>query len=122
MGGALPTEFIGGTGTTSMVGGSMNDTFVGGSGHDTMVAGSGSNVFEFLSSEAGGQHVIKHFVSGTDQLYLEGYSLSQLQMGTGGTITTSGHNTFITLDGGKTSIELVGVKTLNTGDVTTTKP
>jgi Ca2+-binding RTX toxin-like protein len=119
-GGASQTEFVGGGGSTLMRGGGKgNDTFVGGSGHDTMIGGSGHNLFEFLKSQAGGQAVITNFVSGHDQLYLEGYSLSWLE--SHHDITTHGSNTWISLDGGKTTIELEGVKTLKPSDVTTHK-
>jgi Ca2+-binding RTX toxin-like protein len=106
LGGVSATEFIGGRGTTVMKGGMGNDTFIGGSGHDTMTGGSGHNLFEFLSSEQGGQHVITNFVS-SDQLNVEGHSLSYLM--SHGEVTTSDGNTYISIDGGKTTIELQGV-------------
>ena len=119
LGSAAPTQFIGGTGSTDMIGGSGSDTFVGGSGYDTMTGGSGSNVFEFLKSEAGGQHVITNFVSG-DQLYVEGESLSFLQ--SHHDISVSGGNTYISIDGGSTTIELKGVTSLSSSDIITHKP
>jgi hypothetical protein len=76
-------------------------------------------VFEFLSSEKGGQHVVQNFVSG-DQLYVEGHSLSYLQ--SHGDIKSHGGNTYISIDGGKTTIELQGVKSLSSSDITTHKP
>jgi Ca2+-binding RTX toxin-like protein len=99
------TEFIGGSGSTLMKGGMGNDTFVGGSGHDTMVGGSGHNVFEFLASEEGGQHVITNFIS-TDQLDVEGHSLAYLLAHN--EVTSRDGNTYISVDGGKTTIELQG--------------
>jgi Ca2+-binding RTX toxin-like protein len=119
VGSTTTTEFVGGTGSTNMIGNSGSDTFVGGSGYDTMAGVGSNNVFEFLSSESGGQHVIQNFVSG-DQLYIEGYSLSALQ--SSNDITTSGGNTYISIDGGKTTIELKGVTGLSSGDITTHKP
>jgi Ca2+-binding RTX toxin-like protein len=116
LGAVGPTEYVGGTGKTSMVGGAGNDTFVGGSGHDTMVGGTGTNLFEFLKTEKGGTHVISNFVSGQDKLYLEGYSLSYLE--THKDVTTHGGNTYIHLDGGKTTIELKGFTGLSDTDVT----
>jgi Ca2+-binding RTX toxin-like protein len=104
--GGASTEFIGGSGSTVMRGGLGNDTFVGGSGHDTMVGGSGHNLFEFLASEHGGQHVITNFVS-TDQLNVEGHSLAYLL--THNEVTMRDGNTYISVDGGKTTIELQGV-------------
>jgi Ca2+-binding RTX toxin-like protein len=118
LGSAAPTEFVGGTGSTSMVGGKGNDTFIGGSGHDTMVGGKGHDLFEFLSAEKseGGHHLIKDFVSGQDHLYLEGHTLSYLEKH--GEISTHGGNTYISLDGGKTTIELQGVTHLKSSDIT----
>jgi Ca2+-binding RTX toxin-like protein len=119
MGGAAPTEFLGGTGTTVMLGGSGSDTFQGGSGHDTMTGGTGPNAFEFVAKDAGGHHVITNFTSG-DQLYVEGLSLSYLQ--SHNDITTSGGNTTINIDGGKTSIVLQGFTGLTSSEVITHKP
>jgi Ca2+-binding RTX toxin-like protein len=119
IGGEYLNQFVGGAGNTLMVGGLGPDTFVGGSGHDTMTGGTSSNLFEFLSTASGGQHVITNFVAGSDQLYLEGQSLAYLQSHSD--ITTSGGNTYISLDGGATSIELKGFTGLSSSDVTTHK-
>ncbi len=118
MGGKAPTEFVGGTGKTVMIGSHANDTFIGGSGHTTMTGGTAHNLFEFLSSEAGGQTVITNFVSG-DKLYIEGHTLSYLE--SHNDIHTSGGNTYISIDGGKTTIELKGYTGLSSSDVTTHK-
>jgi Ca2+-binding RTX toxin-like protein len=114
VGGSNPTEFVAGSGYTVMRGGTGDDTFVGGSGHDTMHGGLGSNVFEFLASEQGGKHVITNFVAGQDHLYVEGHSLSYLQ--SQGDIHTHGGSTYISIDGGKTTIELQGVTSLKASD------
>jgi Ca2+-binding RTX toxin-like protein len=119
LGSGSPTEFVGGTGSSVFQGGTGNDTFVGGSGHDTMIGGSGKNIFEFLKSEKGGQHVITNFVAG-DKLYIEGHSLSYLQ--SHHDITTTSSGTTISIDGGKTTIELKGFTGLNSSDITTHKP
>jgi len=105
LGGASAAEFVGGSGSTVMKGGSGSDTFIGGSGSDTMTGGSGSNLFEFLTSEQGGQHVITNFVAG-DQLNVEGHTLSYLLAN--GEVTTRDGNAYISIDGGKTTIELKG--------------
>jgi Ca2+-binding RTX toxin-like protein len=102
-----------------MVGGKGNDTFVGGTGHETMFGGKGHDLFEFLKADQGGHALIKDFVSGQDKLYLEGHTLSYLEKH--GDISTHGGNTFISLDGGKTTIELQGVTQLKASDVTTNK-
>jgi serralysin len=110
----------GGFGPSELVGGLGNDTFVGGTGSDTMVGGFGTNLFEFLSGSgnAGGHHVINNFVSGQDQLYIEGQSLSYLQ--SQGDVTSHGGSTYISLSDG-TTIQLKGVAHLNSSDVTTHK-
>jgi Ca2+-binding RTX toxin-like protein len=120
IGGSSSNEFVGGAGSTVMKGGHGPDTFVGGSGYDTMTGGTSGNVFEFLSTAKGGQHVISNFASGKDQLYLEGHTLSYLQ--SHHDVTVSGGNTYISLDGGKTSIELKGITHLSNSDITTHKP
>ena len=112
------TEFVGGTGSTLMEGGSGHDTFVGGSGQDTMGGTGHHNLFEFLKADHGGTHVIQNFVSG-DQLYVEGHSLCYLQ--SHHDITMCGGNTYISIDGGKTTIELQGVTSLKGSDFTTHK-
>ena len=103
-----------------MNGGKGADTLVGGSGHDTMVGAGGNDVFSFLATGQGGQHLIKDFVHGQDQLYLEGHSLSWLE--SHNAISTHGGNTYISLDGGLTTVELKGVTHLSNSDVTTHKP
>jgi Ca2+-binding RTX toxin-like protein len=118
VGSSAPTEFLGGSGSTVMKGGSGHDTFVGGAGADTMGGTGSHNVFEVLASEKGGQHLVTNFVSG-DQLYVEGYSLSYLQ--THHDVTTHNGNTYICIDGGKTTIELQGVKSLSSSEITTHK-
>jgi Ca2+-binding RTX toxin-like protein len=93
-------------------------TITGGTGGDTLTGGAGKNVFEFLSSEAGGHHTITNFVS-QDQLYVNGYSLSYLAAQHD--ISVQGGNTFINIDGGKTSIELKGFTGLNSSEIVTHK-
>jgi hypothetical protein len=88
-----------------------------GSSSPTVHGGStqSNTLFEVL--QPGGHFVIGDFVSGQDQLYIEGYSLSYLQ--SHHDISTSGGNTLISLDGGKTTIELQGVTSLKASDITT---
>jgi Ca2+-binding RTX toxin-like protein len=119
VGGEHCTQFVGGTGSVVMQGGTGNDTFIGGSGHTTMTGGSGHNLFEFTQDGKGGTDVINSFVSGHDKLYLEGQSLCYLQ--SHGDVTVSNGNTYISLDGGKTIVELKGFTGLSSGDVTTHK-
>jgi len=119
IGGSHATEFFGGSGSVVMHGGPANDTFVGGSGHTTMTGGSAHNLFEFTSHGHGGIDVITNFVAGQDKLYLEGKSLCYLQ--SHGDVSVSHGNTFITLDAGKTVVELKGFTGLNSHDITTHK-
>jgi Ca2+-binding RTX toxin-like protein len=119
LGSTAHVEFVGGAGSAYMKGGAGNYTFIGGSGHDTMIGGTGHNLFEFLSTEKGGQHLIKNFVAGQDQLVVEGHSLAYLQQHHD--ISTHGGNTYISIDGGKTTIELHGVTSLNASDFTSHK-
>ncbi|MEA3176512.1 MAG: hypothetical protein QOI59_35 [Gammaproteobacteria bacterium] len=119
LGSASPTEFVGGSGSTSIVGGKGDDTFIGGTGHETISGGKGHDLFEFLKEGKGGQALVEDFTSGRDKLYLEGHSLSYLKQH--GDISTHGGNTFISLDGGKTTIELQGVTHLKASDITTHK-
>ncbi|MGP0057122.1 MAG: hypothetical protein ACLPQI_16345 [Steroidobacteraceae bacterium] len=106
LGGSQATQFIGGSGTVVMHGGTGNDTFMGGSGEATMTGGTGNNLFDINFQGKGGTDVITNFVSGHDQLYLEGQSLSYLQANND--IHVNGGNTMITLDGGQTTVELKG--------------
>jgi Ca2+-binding RTX toxin-like protein len=119
MGGDHCTQFVGGTGNVVMTGGTGNDTFVGGSGHAIMTGGSAHNVFAFTSQGIGGHDVITNFAPGQDKLYLEGQSLNYLQ--SHGDVTVSQGSTWISLDGGKTTIELKGFTGLSGHDVTTHK-
>lgn len=118
IGGEYTNQFLGGSGNVVMVGsGKLGpDTFVGGSGHDTMTGGANSNLFEITQ---GGHHVITNFVAGKDQLYVEGHSMSFLQANHD--VSSSGGNTFITLDGGATTIELKGVASMGSADISTHK-
>jgi len=119
VGGDHCTQFVGGTGSVVMQGGRGADTFLGGSGHATMTGGSGHNLFEFAGHANGGMDVITNFVSGHDKLYLEGKTLCYLQ--SHGDVTVSHGNTFISLDGGQTTVELKGFTNLTSHDVTTHK-
>jgi Ca2+-binding RTX toxin-like protein len=129
LGGSGQIRLIGGGSATtaSLKGGTGADTFVGGAGKDTMSVGSGANLFEFFKSSqsqfgggAGGTHVIQGLTStgGGGSLYIEGYTLAQLNSG-GNHMSVSGGNTIITL-ADKTSITLVGVTNLSSSSITTT--
>jgi Ca2+-binding RTX toxin-like protein len=119
VGGSHCTEFVGGKGSVVMQGGAGNDTFVGGAGHATLTGGTHHNLFAFTADGKGGTNVITNFVSGQDKLYLEGKSLCYLQ--SHGEVTVSHGNTCISLDGGKTMVELKGFAGLTSHDITTHK-
>jgi Ca2+-binding RTX toxin-like protein len=142
-GGFGPAELAGGSGATTMIGGFGRDTFIGGSGSDYMVGGFGSDtfvggggsetmvgtgglfnadVFAFEKGMPAGNYLIQNF-AGQDKLYLQGYSLQELQSGKvpGDGITVSGGNTIIKLDGGATTITLDGVTDLKPSDIITHK-
>ena len=108
------------SGDATLVGGKGADTLVGGTGFDTMMGGAGHDLFQFNWIGQGGQHLITDFVHGQDKLYLEGYSLSWLE--SHNKISTHDGNTYISLDGGKTTVELQGVTQLHASDITTHKP
>jgi hypothetical protein len=112
IGGASATEFIRSSTAAKSLG---FDSAVGSSGADNLAAG-GKSVFDILSNHAGGSQVITNFVAGHDKLLIEGYSLSYLQKH--GEISSHGGNTYISIDGGKTTIELQGVDRLKPTDFT----
>jgi hypothetical protein len=108
------------SGKATLVGGAQDTKFiVGGTAQATMIGGSGHNLFAFVGDHHSGTDVIKNFVSGHDKLYLEGHSLSYLE--SHGDVRMSHGNTYITLDGGKTTVELKGFTSLNSSDVATHK-
>jgi Ca2+-binding RTX toxin-like protein len=115
-----PATLMGGTGKTDLTGGS-GVTFVDGPGNDTMT-GTGNNWFEFNGSGAGSHDTITAF-TGSDNLYLEGYSLGYLQ--SHGDITTHGSGptgySQITLPDG-TKVRVDGVTDPNELNIKTHKP
>ncbi len=119
IGGTSLTEFAASGGSTVLKGGSGHDVFIGGSGHDTMTSIGTHNVFEFLASAAGGQHLITNFVSG-DQLNVEGHSLTYFI--SHNEVTSLNGNTYISVDNGKTTIELQGVTTAHPAQTPETSP
>jgi hypothetical protein len=117
VGGSADTEFVGGgRALTHGV-----DTLAGATGHDTMFGAKGAHVLEFLNTQHGSAHLTQDFVSGHEHLYLEGHSLASLKSSPDSSISSHGGNTYITLDGGKTTIELHGVTHLKPSDITPNK-
>ena len=121
-------------------GSSHSSTVTSSSGHDTVVTGAGQhsavgggvhhgfdwmprqggmerNPFEVLAQQLGGQHIITNFISSAAPVvHVEGHTLSFLAPHHD--ISTHGGNTYISMDGGKTSIELQGVTTLKLSEIT----
>jgi Ca2+-binding RTX toxin-like protein len=114
IGSAAATEFI----RSSAVKPLGLDSATGTLGIDSVAAAGGKSVFEFIGSGPASQ-VITNFVAGHDKLYIEGYSLSYLQQHAD--ISSHSGNTYISLSGGKTTIELQGVDHLKPTDFTTHK-
>ncbi len=110
---ALRNELMS-TSSAYITGAAGNYTFITGQSQETMVGGSGANLFQILSQHTGNTHIIQNFVSGQNQLYVEGHSLAYLQQHHD--ISTHGGNTYISLGGG-TTLELQGVTTLKSSDI-----
>lgn len=121
------TEFDGSSGANVvMLGGTGINIFDAGTGNDTMAGGvlpgtsTAPNFYQFdAAADQGGNTVVSNFVSGRDQLYLDGQTLAFLKQNN--EVSVQGGNTLITLDGGKTHITLTGVTNLQSYDVSQTK-
>lgn len=117
-GGFGADTFYGSAGSTQMFGGFGSDTFVAGTGAATITAGLTGNLFVFTNGQAGGTESISGFVSGRDQIDLQGYgknevtkALKSQTIGSGGdTITLSDH----------TTITFAGINSLSASDFVTT--
>jgi hypothetical protein len=114
VGGAISQEFVG---KSNLLQGVVGKDALAGLHAETLAGGLGKN---FVEISGGGAHVISNFVAGKDQLYVEGHSLSYLQQNH--EVTVKGGSTHISLDGGKTTIELQGVTGLKASDISTHKP
>jgi hypothetical protein len=73
-----------------------------------------ANIAEFMTSLAGGSNLVHILASGTGASPGGGYSLKDLEIGRGTTTHTAG--SYLSLDGGKSSIELIGVHPLKGTD------
>ena len=107
---------ISGSGHESSGGSSStgHESSIGSAGHHPRQGGMERNLFATLANQVGGQHVLKNFVAGLPVLHVEGHLLSYLHPHND--VVTHGGSTFISIAGGKTSIELQGVHTLKPSD------
>jgi hypothetical protein len=110
---ALRAQLLG-SANAYVTGATGNYTFITGAHQESLVGSSGHNQFQTLLQRNGSTHVINNFVSGQNQLYVEGHSLAYLQQQHD--ISTHGGNTYISIDGGGITIELKGVSTLKATD------
>ena len=84
----------------------------GSTGHNTVSGSSsghssshgGAKPFDIPREEKGGQHVIRNFVSGASHLFIDGHTLPF--MANAHDISAHGPNTVISMDHGRTTIEL----------------
>jgi Ca2+-binding RTX toxin-like protein len=109
--GAASTAF-GGHGTSGGTTGTTShghDTLVGGTGHDAMVSGHGQNLFESLrgNGDRNDQNFLKNFAAGQQHLLIEG-NLQAFQA-KANAVTTHEGKTMISMDSGKTMVELHGI-------------
>lgn len=124
IGGALDTASVTTqNGVTSLAGvfsGVKADVkaLAGTAGVDTPSGGAGKATLAALGSDVSGNQTLTNFVSG-NHIVVEGYSLSYLAAHPD--VSTHGGNTVISIDGGKTSIELKGFTGLNGSESTTHK-
>jgi hypothetical protein len=82
-------------------------------GHDTMLGGKNTDALGFLKGQHGSAHLIQDFVTGQSKLHLAGASLESLKTAHDAAVSSHGGNTYISLDGGKTTIALHGIAHLN---------
>jgi hypothetical protein len=78
-------------------------------GHDTMLGGKNTDTLGFLKGQHGSAHLIQDFVTGQSKLHLTGASLESLKSAHDSAVSSHGGNTYISLDGGKTTIALHGI-------------
>lgn len=102
--------FVGGSGSSGSTGhntvsgsSSGHNSVTSSSSHSTTTA-SGAKSLDYLREEKGGQHVIKNFVSGESHLFIDGHTLPFVA--NPHDISGHGPNTVISMDHGRTTIEL----------------
>jgi hypothetical protein len=80
-----------------------------GLGHDTTLGSQRADALGFLKAPHSSTGLIADFVSGQDKVHLQAASLESLKSRSDASVSSHGGNTYISLDGGKTTIELHGV-------------
>jgi len=124
IGGALDTANVTGQNGITDVSGVFSgvkadgNALAGTAGVDTMSGGAARSMLTSLGGDVTSQHTIGNFVSSAP-LVVDGYSLSYLAAHPD--VSTHGGNTVISIDGGKTSIELKGFTGLNGSESNTHK-
>jgi len=112
------TFYGGGKGSsTQIIGGTGNDTFFSAGGTATVTAGAASNLFVFTKSDPGGSDVIQGFISGLDQIGLEGFKGNEVARALKSQTVVDGNDTITLSD--HTTITFVGVTSLSESDFTT---
>jgi Ca2+-binding RTX toxin-like protein len=110
----------GGSGSSTQIFGGMgNDTFISAGGVATVTAGASSNLFAFVKSNPGGSQVINGFISGVDQIGLEGFKGNEVTHALKSQTVVDGNDTVTLSD--NTKITFVGVRSLSESDFTTIK-
>jgi Ca2+-binding RTX toxin-like protein len=110
----------GGSGSSTQIFGGMgNDTFISAGGIATVTAGASSNLFAFVKSNPGGSEVINGFISGVDQIGLEGFKGNEVTHALKSQKVVDGNDTITLSD--HTKITFVGVQSLSESDFTTIK-
>ncbi|MCH2037177.1 MAG: hypothetical protein MK137_01110 [Rickettsiales bacterium] len=100
----------GGSGNDQIYGGENNDALFGDRGNDTLTGGSGEDGFYFLGQS--GTDVITDFEQGTDKLYISSQVYSSMDE-----VIANFENGTLNFDGGSDNVELVGISSLNAGDI-----
>ncbi len=103
--------------STQIFGGMGNDTFISAGGAATVTAGSASNLFVFTKSNPGGTEVIQGFISGLDQIGLEGFKGNEVAHALKSQKVVDGNDTITLSD--NTKVTFVGVTSLSESDFTT---
>jgi len=110
----------GGSGSSTQIFGGMgNDTFISAGGVATVTAGASSNLFAFVKSNPGGSEVINGFISGVDQIGLEGFKGNEVNHALKSQTVVNGNDTITLSD--NTKITFVGVQNLSESDFATIK-